>query len=241
MTDPRLQQALNLLTKLTVGTPSRRQRGAKRGSGGQVPLGAASTSATTPPKFGGRGRGGRGRGRGRGGGPFANPRSGDVVITKTEIALGVYVDKDTMSSDGYIDIVPDSFPWLKGVFKAFERVSWKQVKVWWVTKVPATEGGTIGIAVDWDGKGTAKTLSDLSAYSPCKSCPVYAGAEACNLKLPANRLHGRAWYAPLDDDWANRSPAKIRFVIETAKAPTVKMDYGYIYCSYKVVMSGTRA
>lgn len=239
MADPRLQQVINLLSKMSAGGPTRRQRG-RRTSAQQVPLASASTTAATPPRFGGRGRRGRGQGRGRGG-LMANPNSGDVMITKTEIVKGVTIVKNASTAVGSIDLAPDSFPWLQGVFKAFERVSWKQVTVWWVTKVPATEGGTIGIGIDWDGKGEATTLTALSGYSPNKSCPVYAGSQACNLKLPANRLHGRAWYVPLDSDWANKMPAVIRFVVEASKAATVDTNYGYIYCSYKVILSGTRA
>lgn len=183
---------------------------------------------------------GKGRGR-RPRGLRPQAMSGDVVISKTEVlGTALKVLKDQTSVKGHFDLVPDTLPWLKGVFKAFERIQWRYVRVWWVTKVPATVGGSLAIGVDWDGTGDATTLPQIAAFSPNKECAVYHPSSECNLVLPSNRLRGRLWYTPLQGEWPDKSPAYIRYVVELSKKADADTEYGYLYIQYKVILSGTR-
>lgn len=239
-----ISQITGLLSRCQIQPPASRNRRRKRRAGpqaGAVPLGAPPGPAPRPASVGqGAGRRRRRIRRRTQGGPMADPRSGDVIISKTEILGSVDIKASGKAASGHFDLVPDSFPWLKAVFKGFERVRWTSVRVWWVSKVPATVGGTVCMGIDWDGTGNPDSVAKMASYSPNRSCPVYASSQSCNIIVPADRLRGRLWYTPLTGDWPDKSPCYIRYALEPSTAPDKDTSYGYIYCSYTCVLSGTR-
>lgn len=218
-------------------TRRRRKRKNKQGNGTIPAAVVAPVAAQTAVNSGGGRRRRRGRGR-QNSGPMPTPATGDVTVTKMEMACTIKVDPNKTTNNGHVDLVPDSFAWLKVLFTAYERVCWVQASVWYQPMCATTQSGSVAIGVDWDGSGSTTTTQGISAYSPSHISNVYAVSP--KLVLPPSRLRGRLWYTPLSGEWPDKSPAYIRWVVEGAESSTAGKQFGYLWVQYTCVFSGTR-
>lgn len=239
-----LQSLASRLDRLSV-VPSQQ---ANRGGRGRRRRPRRANPATTPgtdatptqsslavSQNGGRRRRNRG---GRAGGNI-NVATGDVIITKAELVTTVKLDANKSTVKGHIDIIPESFPFLKNFFSSFDRVKFQSLKFYWKPFVGTTYGGALAMGVDWDWALSDADRSKISALSPTVSLALWEdGERRYPLTLPKNRLQSRAWYMPRASDWQDKGPGKILYTADGSSSSS-SVTLGDIWVKYTVVLSGT--
>lgn len=237
-----LQSMASRLERLSAGQ-QQNGRGAgkknRRSKGGNTL--AANTSSPQPSLSISQGKSKRGRGRGRGrasGLSVPNMSTGDVLITKTELVSTVKLPANSSQVKAHIDVIPDSFPWLKNFFGSFDRIRYESLQFYWKPLVGTTYGGAISMGFDWDWGASDTTRDKISGFSPNRTLPLYADGESKPLTLPKSRLQSRLWYVPKATNYEDKGPGKVLYCAD-GKSDKTETTIGDIWVKYTVVLSGT--
>lgn len=239
-----LQSMASRLERLSAGTSQRPSRGSgrsrrRRGRGANSTPGA-ETTPTQPSLSINQGRGRR-RGRGaRVNGPTrVSYSTGDVVISKAELITTLKIPANKSQLCGHIDIIPDSFPWMKKFFSSFDKIRYESVRFYWKPLVGTVYGGAISMGMDWDWSNDDSDRSKISGYSPSVTCALFEdGERKYQLILPKSRLMTRAWYIPRASSFEDKGPGKVHYCVD-GKTDKTEQTVGDIWVRYTVVMSGT--
>lgn len=141
---------------------------------------------------------------------------------------------------GHIDIVPDSFSFLKGLFKNFDRIQWKTLRFYYKPAVGTTYGGMVAVGMDWDFASSDVERKLISAFTPNFATAAWTDTQNRPMSLPANRLQSRTWYTPSasGNNWPDKGPGKLHWAIEGTAEAGGKL-LGELWAEYSVVMMGT--
>lgn len=236
-----LQSLASRLDRLSAGSQQANRGGRsrnRRGRGATTPGTDATPTQSNLSVGQTRGRRRNRRGRARGGGNI-NVNTGDVIITKAELITTVKLPANSASVKGHIDIIPDSFPFLKNFFSSFDRVQYQSIRFYWKPLVGTTYGGALAMGVDWDWALSDADRTKISALSPSTSMALWEdGEKKYPLILPKNRLQSRSWYLPRADQWQDKGPGKVIYSVD---GTSTKSEYtvGDLWVKYTVVLSGT--
>lgn len=203
----------------------------KRGGGPSTVPGGSAMSAGTP-----KGKGKKGR---RGAGPASSLAAGEIVFTRSEQVKLVKLAKGAASAVGHVDLQPDSFPFLKNLWKSFERIKWLNISVRWVPAVGTTFGGLIAYGADYSNRLVDSDRAAITALTPNKTHALWVDSSNSPLVLPPSRLQTRLWYVE-SSDLNDHQPCRMMFAVD-ATAVTAETTVGEFWISYKVQFSGTRA
>lgn len=238
-----LQSLASRLDRLSV-VPSQQANRGGRGRRRRARRSTATTPGTdatpTQSSLAVNQNGGRRR-RNRGGRQSGNVNvnTGDVIITKAELIQTVKLDANKTLYKSHIDIVPDSFPFLKNFFSSFDRIKFQSLKFYWKPFVGTTYGGALGMGVDWDWALSDADRSKISSLSPNVSQALWEdGERRYPLILPKNRLQSRAWYMPRASEWQDRGPGKVLIAADGSSSSSA-VTLGDVWVKYTVVLSGT--
>lgn len=161
-----------------------------------------------------------------------------INISRTEVIAVIKTDS-TGGVTGHVDLIPDSFGFLKGLAKCFDRFRWDAFKVFYKPAVGSTIGGFVSVGMDWDFAGTDVARAKLSGYSPNFTTAAWTDTESRPMVFPSSRLQSRSWYMPNAGSsvaYVDKGPGKIHYAVESsAKSTTI----GELWCSYRVTMAGT--
>lgn len=97
--------------------------------------------------------------------------------------------------------------------------------------------GGLAMGVDWDNNSPANTRSAIMAYAPSKALPLREDSEKDPLKLDPNKLKGRNWYIPAEDQPNIAQPCQLAWAADGEKDG----DVGELYMTYTVVLDGPHA
>lgn len=138
----------------------------------------------------------------------------------------------------YVDILPENFTVLQGIFKAFEKLRWISMRLEFVSACSATTSGAIVFGIEWDftAKSEETTFKKVTGYTPSLEGPVRS--ERLVMPLPSVRLQTRDWYTPNlpSGPPIDKGPGRIWWYTNGATAKTV---VGQLYIDYEVLLSGT--
>lgn len=156
---------------------------------------------------------------------------GSMRIARREL-LGA-VDQKYAAS---IEMVADSFPWLKKLSASFERIAWRKLVVLWKPAVGTTTNGRIMIGADWDAHHANTTATSVAALTPIMDVPVW---QQGTLVLPPNRLMTRKEYMISDAgktvDLIDRCPVALAIYVGGTGTDVI----GHVWIDYEVDLFGT--
>lgn len=230
-----LQSMASRLDKMTVSSRSTRRARNRKPKANNL---GASVSAVQPSLTVNQNGGRRRRKNKRGNASRLNVSTGDVIITKMELIKTVKLEANKSTTSNHIDLIPDTFPWLKNFFNSFDRLRFEACKFYWKPLVGTTYGGAISMGMDWDWAATDGDRSKISGFSPNISLPVYADGENRPLVLPKNRLQSRLWYTPRQGEYTDKGPGKVIYCVD-GKSDKAEQTIGDIWVKYTVTLSGT--
>lgn len=167
--------------------------------------------------------------------------SGDVLVTKRELVLTLTLKKGLANAKGHIDVLPDSFPWLKKLFSSFERIRFEKLAFCYSPLVGTTYGGALTMGMDWDWSGDDVDRSKIAAYSPSVTMPLYGTGGTRRFTLPASRLQSRSWYAPRTSVDVDKGPGRLRWALDGTSDKDSDVTVGDVWVEYTVRLSGTQA
>lgn len=170
----------------------------------------------------------------------AASQEGQIVLTRTELLGTVSIKKTKDTAMGHFDLVPDSFTFLKGISKSFERVRWDKLHIFYKPAVGTTYGGLVSVGVDWDFAQTDVERSKISGFTPNQTCAAWADTESKPMVLPQSRLQSRLWYLPNGSaDWPDKGPGKLHWAATGTTSDKADTTVGEFWASYRVTMQGT--
>lgn len=177
-----------------------------------------------------------------------NPRAGRVSRGGTSIDGGVRVRrkeylfavKQGSESPGWTRIAVSAFPWLKGVAKSFDRVTWHSLRIIYKPYVGTNTTGSFIIGVDWDsGTSKAPTYASVSAFTPVMEVPVWQSGV---LVVPSSKLMTKKSYVcnrAADDKQPDDiyQPGQLCWTT----TPASDAGYGHVWAEYDVTLFGTQS
>lgn len=163
---------------------------------------------------------------------------GSITLSRKELLTTISIPANAAESKGHIDLIPDSFSFLKNVFSSFDRVKWLKLNLVYKPAVGTTYGGLITLGMDWDFGSEDVDRKTISGFTPSMTMSAWTDTERSPMKLPASRLQSRLWYLPRASDFNDKGPGKIHWAASgtTAKAATT---LGEVWADYTLVMYGT--
>lgn len=162
---------------------------------------------------------------------------GSITLTRTELVTTLTLS-NASSAVGHIDLLPDSFPFMKAVFAAFDRLKWLKLHMYYKPAVGTVYGGLVSFGMDWDFSSVDVNRSKISGFSPNCTIAAWADGENRPLVIPPNKLMSRSWYTPRQGDWVDKGPGKIHWAIN-GKRDAGETTIGELWVSYTVQMFGT--
>lgn len=176
------------------------------------------------------------RKRKTGGGSVSTMNSdGTVRLSRSEFVSTISIPSGARSVTGHIDLLPDSFPFLKSVFRSFDQYRFEKLQVYYKPVVGTTTGGAVAFGMDWDWASTDVLRVNISSFTPNCSTAAWQDTESRPLILPLSRLQTRAWYMPRATEYVDKGPGKIHFAADGPASTTL----GELWVRYQVVMAGT--
>lgn len=167
-----------------------------------------------------------------------NSNDGSVTMSRKELLSTVKMPANATEATGHIDLVPDSFAFLKTVFSSFDRVRWTRIGIHYKPAVGTSYGGLVSFGMDWDFQSADVNRAKISGFTPNATIAAWGDTEKTPMTLPQNRLQSRAWYLPRATSWEDRGPGKIHWAANGTKANT-ETTLGEFWVTYTVLMYGT--
>lgn len=214
-TNGQMAQILSLLQKMQVGsstTPGSKKRRRNRKKRRANPNGMSLTGGSAG--------------------------DGGITISRTELAVSIQLPAKTSSTVGHVDLIPDSFAFLKSLWKSFDRVRWGKIAIFYKPAVGTTYGGLVSVGMDWDWGSDDVARVNVSAFTPNFACAAWADTEARPMVLPVSRLQSRTWYLPRTTAWQEKGPGKLHYAVDGTSDDKVH-TVGELWISYTVQFSGT--
>lgn len=159
---------------------------------------------------------------------------GMITLRRHELATSLKSDASGIVTAD-IAINPDSFSFLKGISKSFERTRWLKLHVYYKPAVAMTTGGLIAIGMDWDSATSPKDRAAVSAFTPSMHTPVWRDTSGTPMVIPSGKLQSRLWYSHHSKLVLEAQPGILRVVGNTS----VNIDVGEIWVAYELQMQGT--
>lgn len=228
----------SIVSRMAALGPSPRQGGRRRRNrrrGAQV----GNTAAVTQPSLqASTSAPGRRRRRPRQAFGTKCAADGSFAIRKQELVTSIVIEKGTTQKKGHIDLVPDSFPFLKTIFKSFERIRWEAVTFWYNPLVGTTYGGAITMGFDQDWTKGDVDRPKVSALSPNHTVQLYGSGANRKLRLTRANLTTRLQYIPRASDWDDKGPGKLVWAVDGTSSQS-DTTVGEIWVDYTACLSGT--
>nr|QXN75441.1 MAG: hypothetical protein [Grapevine-associated sobemo-like virus 1] len=168
---------------------------------------------------------------------------GSMTLSRRELVASVKAgDPNRNGGDGmgHIDLLPNSFSFLRGIAGNFDRVKWMRISIYFKPAVGSTIGGLVTVGVDWDFAGNNLTRQNVSALTPCFTIQVSHDGEGRPLNLPANKLQSRAWYTPYAErtvPLVDKGPGRVHWAVTSSQPKDTVL--GELWVHYSVTMQGT--
>lgn len=164
---------------------------------------------------------------------------GGMLISRKELVMEVKLAANAADTYSKFDIRPDSFSFLKGISKSFERFRFNKCRIYWKPAVGTTYGGMVAIGMDWDFSDSAsQTRADITSYTPSQAFAVWSDTESTPMVLPPNRLQTRAWYLTSGTTF-DGGVGRLKLAASGEAVPAGK-TLGEIWVDYSVQFSGTQ-
>lgn len=164
---------------------------------------------------------------------------GDIAISRQEMVQTIKLASGKTEGGGHVDLAPESFTFLKSLFRSFDRVKWTRMAFYYKPAVGTTYGGLVSIGVDWDyGQADTTDRAQISAYTPNASFAAWSDTQKSPMVLPAARLMSRTWYLPRATAFQDKGPGKIHWAA-SGSSETGETTLGELWVDYSVIMSGT--
>lgn len=160
---------------------------------------------------------------------------GSMTVTRDELLKVVSVDTGKTVASGSVKLHPDSFSWLKGVAKSFERAVWKNARVYWKPAVGTHVNGLLVAGVDWASKMDGADRSKIQALTPIMDFPVWQGNATNPMVLPPSRLMSRKEYVLASSAAEDSAPGSLVYNCTTGQAGFM----GELWVRYTVQLFGT--
>lgn len=161
---------------------------------------------------------------------------GSITISRCELCSEVSVKASAKDGvKGHVDILPDSFPYLKTLFKSFDRLMWRKLHFYYKPAVGTTFGGLFSMGFDWDWSTGDVSREKISALTPNMACAAWNDTEKSPLALNAGKLN--VWYQPRSQEYVTRGPGRLDYALVAATDKDLVV--GEIWVSYTVAMYGT--
>lgn len=167
---------------------------------------------------------------------FGGGGAGDLVITKTELALTILAKKTAAAQEIELTTNSATLPWLKTLAHSFERSRFLRLHVKYVPGCAMTQAGRFTMGMDWDWSDAASTRQKISGYQPNAGSAVW---QPCQMQVPVTRGPPKWYYAEATDK-VNRGPGKIICMAEAAGV-TADTTVGEVWVTYTVILSGPRS
>lgn len=180
----------------------------------------------------------RKRNRARKQGTGTNIQEGQISVSRKELLGTMKLERGKSDASGHWDLVPDSFSYLKGLFKSFDRVKWVAMKFHYKPAVGTTYGGLISLGMDWDYNQTDLSRDKISGFTPNQSFSAWTDTERNPMVLPASKLMSRDWYLPRASEYNDKGPGKLHWAA-SGDAPTDVKVLGELWVQYTAVLHGT--
>lgn len=165
---------------------------------------------------------------------------GTITLSRTELLTTLKLAKSSSTVSGNVDILPSSFPFLKGVSKSFDRIRWNSIRLYYKPAVGTTYGGLVSFGMDWDWATNTTDRATVNSLTPNFSCAAWHDSESRPMVLPPNRLQSRAWYTPNGDaNWVDKGPGRIRYAADGTSDTSKDVTLGEIWIKYSCTMQGT--
>lgn len=223
-----LRRALNDASAATAGSRGRRRRRNRRANAPPAPPAVPAVMPPTQPRR-------RGRTRRRQTAPSL-ASEGVLRLTKHELFHTVVVGTDG-TCHGSAAIHPDRIPFLKTLFRIFERVRWHDVRFCYKPAVGTTQGGLVTYGIDWDCTTAAATRATIACYSPSATNAIWADTTNRPMVLPQSRLNSRLWYTPYaGGNDIEKTPG---YFVYAGEGPA-NTSVGEFWVTYTVTCMGTR-
>lgn len=161
-----------------------------------------------------------------------------ITLQRKELVKTVTLDANKSSMTGHFDVVPDSFSFLKGVAKSFDRVKWNKLHFFYKPAVGTVYGGLFSMGFDWDWSQGDTDRTTLSGYTPNSTNACWADTEKTPMVLPQNRLQARIWYTPQTGQWSDKGPGKLHYAASGTSSASPQ-TLGEIWVCYSLTMQGT--
>lgn len=163
-----------------------------------------------------------------------------MVLHRTELIRTISLKANTSQIADYIDMIPANFQFLKPLSKAFERVRWTKLHVFWKPAVGTTYGGLVSYGFDWDLTGdTNVDRAKMSAYTPNASHAVWMDSQSRPMVIPPQKLMSRQWYTPDAGDTVDKAPGRLMVAAQGTKEASDTV-LGELWATYSITFAGTR-
>lgn len=163
--------------------------------------------------------------------------SGEVVITKSELAASISMEASKSVASGSIVFKSDSdsLPWLKVFSDSFEGMTVRSISFRYVNACASTQAGLFSMGWDPDNKAPATTRAKIAGYQPNCGGPVWGG---CEILIPM-RQPTKQFYSTATDS-VNQGPGTLAWAAESAGG-TSGIVLGEIWVTYTVTLFGPKA
>lgn len=225
-----VQQLAQALSNLALKPKKQRKRRPRKRQP-QPPTPGTSGTVTSQAAGGRRRRRRQGRG-------CSTTMEGEIILRRRELLLTA---KSKAELVGAALIDPNSFSYLKGLAKSFNRFVFRRFNVYWKPAVGTMTDGMVAFGVLWDPVKTVTATRDLvTSLTPVKDMPVWQGNELAPLVCSPPMLAQVKSYAigqAASGDMA--APGQLLYAV-SASATTEKF-WGELWVEYEVVLAGTTA
>lgn len=229
-----IQSLTSRLNAMSVAPTKKSRRRKKKSAGPQL---ASSVGASQPAVVSVTGSGGRRRRKKRG---VVQNGIGTITLQRREMLSAVKVGAKGSLVMSHIDIVPDSFVFLKQ-FKMFDKVKWNKLHVFYKPGVGANYNGFVSYGSLWGfDKDNLSKRSDISALTPNMSHAIWVDGESRPLICPLSKLQTRPWFSPLASDKTEKGPGRLFVAAESAgNQNTTEDTVGEIWADYSITLTGS--
>jgi len=167
-----------------------------------------------------------------------------AVNNTNNILTGEAIIASVSHKETAIDMHPLSVPWLRTMCNLYDFWKWRNISITFVSNVPTTTSGSIGLAWDYDsGDGEPSTrdgVVELSTSSGFVMSPVWKNSAPTrpNMALCTDRWFSTVPYEKKPngvDDFRESVPARLKYAHESTLE-----TIGYLVCKYKIEFKGRK-
>lgn len=170
--------------------------------------------------------------------PSAVTTEGTIMFARKELLRTVKLDKSQSETKTSVDLVANSFSFLKGLAAQFDRIKFHSLKVFYKPAVGTTYGGLVAYGADWDFKTDVQPREKISSLTPNACHAAWNDSENRPLVLPPSKLQSRAWYTT-SGAGVDAGPCRLLIAANGKADSSGETILGEIWVQYKITMMGT--